>query len=180
MKLNVLIIDYPGYGKCGGSPSESGCYAAADAWHDWLVRDKKIQPGRIILYGVSLGGGVAVNLASRKEHRALILVKTFTSMPDAAKNIYPFLPVHWLMSNRFDNLAKIGACRHPVFIANSPQDELAPLSQGRKLFDAANEPKEFFELAGGHNAGLPKEFFLALKAFLDAHAPAVKASAPAS
>ena len=110
LDASVLIIDYPGYGKSEGSPSEQGCYAAADAAYDWLIGEKKIAPRKLSIYGASLGGGVAVDLASRKEHRALILVKTFTSLPDAASSLYWWLPVpkQALMTNRFDSLSKIG------------------------------------------------------------------------
>jgi fermentation-respiration switch protein FrsA (DUF1100 family) len=166
LQLGVLIIDYPGYGKSAGSPSEIGCYAAADAGYDWLVDERRIDPGQIILYGGSLGGGVAVDLASRREHRALILAKTFTSMPDVGQSIFPWLPVRWLMRNRFNNLNKIEFCRRPVFIANSMEDELIPFSHGQKLFAAANEPKMFVELKGGHNEALTEDFFRPLMLFL--------------
>ncbi len=169
LRMNVLIIDYPGYGKSEGSPNEMGCYDAADAAYDWLVEQKRIAPERIILYGVSLGGGVAVDLASRKEHAALVLVKTFTSIPDVGQYWYPWLPVRWLARNRFNSLNKIEFCQRPIFIAGSLDDQLIPFALGKKLFDAANEPKEFFTLQGGHNQGLPKEFFDSLQAFLQRH-----------
>jgi len=171
LKIGVLQVDYPGYGKSDGSPSEAGCYAAADAAYDWLVHQKKIDPKRIIIYGVSLGGGVAVNLASRRDHRALVLVKTFTSMPDVGQNMHPWLPVRWLMRNRFDSVGKIGQIRRPVFVAGSIHDQLIPYEQGQRLFEAANEPKEFFTLEGGHNDGLSPRFFESLRLFLRERAP---------
>ena len=106
---SALIIDYPGYGKSSGRPSEAGCYAAADAAYDWLTRTQGIPPQSILVYGESLGGGIAVDLASRRLHRALILVKTFTSAPDVGQSHLPYLPIRWLMSNRFDSLSKIDA-----------------------------------------------------------------------
>jgi fermentation-respiration switch protein FrsA (DUF1100 family) len=167
MGESVLIFDYPGYGRSQGQPSEAGCYAAADAAYDWLLSVPKVPGEGIILYGGSLGGGVAVDLAARRPHRALLLAKTFTSMPDVGKHLHPWLPVHWLMHNRFDNLAKIGKCAGPVVIASGTADELIPFSQGERLFAAANEPKLFVPLEGSdHNAPLPLDFFRAVREFL--------------
>ena len=169
---SVLIFDYPGYGRSEGTPSEAGCYAAADAAYDWLTETKRIWPERIILYGKSLGGGVAVELASRRPHRALILVRTFTSIPDVAQQHYPFLPARWLVRNRFDNLQKIGRCTRPVFIAQGDRDSLIPFSHGKRLFAAANEPKTFFCLKGcDHNDPFPTDYFVAIRRFLETYAP---------
>jgi fermentation-respiration switch protein FrsA (DUF1100 family) len=165
---SVLIFDYPGYGKSEGRPSEAGCYAAADAAYDWLVKDQKIAPERILLYGGSMGGGVAVDLASRKPCRAVVLLKTFTTMPDVGAAIYPWLPVRWVMRNRFDNLAKIGKIHVPVFIAQGTADRLIPFAHGKRLFAAANEPKAFFAMEGAdHNDPAPVKMFSALVEFLD-------------
>jgi fermentation-respiration switch protein FrsA (DUF1100 family) len=164
---SVLIFDYPGYGRSAGRPTEQGCYAAADAAYDWLTQTKGIRADQILLYGGSLGGAVAIDLASRKPHRALVVDKTFTSMPDVAQSLYPWLPVRWLMRNRFDNLAKIRLCRQPVFIAHGTTDDLVPFVHGKRLFAAANEPKVFLCLEGcGHNDPLPGEFFESLRGFL--------------
>jgi fermentation-respiration switch protein FrsA (DUF1100 family) len=168
MGESVLIFDYPGYGKSEGKPSEAGCYAAADAAYDWLLDVQKFPGDQILLYGGSLGGGVAVELATRRPHRALLLAKTFTSMPDVGQHLYPWLPVRWLMRNRFDNLAKIGKCAGPVVIANGTADALVPFSQGERLFAAANGPKLFYPLQGGdHNDPLPLDFFRAVRHFLN-------------
>jgi fermentation-respiration switch protein FrsA (DUF1100 family) len=168
LKVQVLIFDYPGYGKSGGRPTEQGCYHAADAAYAYLTDQKKIAPDKILLYGGSLGGGVAVDLASRKPHRGLILVKTFTSAPEAGASMLPWLPVRWLMRNRFDNLSKIKTCTRPVFIAHGTADTLIPFAQGKRLYEAANEPKQFFTLEGAdHNDSLPAEFFTKLRGFLD-------------
>jgi fermentation-respiration switch protein FrsA (DUF1100 family) len=172
LKVSVLIIDYPGYGKSEGGPSEQGCYQAADAAHAWLTDEKKFAPKKILLYGASLGGGVITDLASRKDHRALVLIKTFTSLPDVASELYWWLPVpkHALMRNRFDSLSKIASCRRPVFIAHGTRDELIPYAHGERLYQAANEPKRFLPIEGdGHNNALPEEFFPALKDFLQKH-----------
>ncbi len=163
----VLLFDYPGYGKSEGRSSEASCYAAGEAAYEWLKSVAKIAPGRIVLLGESLGGGTAVELATRHEHRALVLVYTFTSLPDAAKFHYPWLPTKWLMRTRFDNLSKIGGCNRPVFVAHGTDDEVVPFRQGEELFAAANEPKEFFRMDGvKHNIHLSDEFYEALAKFL--------------
>lgn len=167
LKMHVLIFDFPGYGKSEGRPSEEGCYRSADAAYAFLTDGKQIDPRGILIYGASLGGGVAVDLAARKPHRALVLVKTFTSAPEAAAAMYPWLPVRWLMRNRFDNLSKIKSCAGPIFIGHGTVDRLVPFAQGKRLYEAANEPKAFFTLEGAdHNDSLPVEFFEALKGFL--------------
>jgi len=170
LKVSVLIFDYPGFGKSDGSPDEAGCIAAADAAYDWL--SKKVHPDWIILYGESLGGGVATDLATRKQHRALVLTKTFTSVPDTAQKLYPFLPARWLVHSQYNNLEKIGQLKRPVFIIHGDRDELIPFSMGERLFAAANEPKKFYPVPGcRHNDGLPPECFTSLAEFLHAKAP---------
>jgi fermentation-respiration switch protein FrsA (DUF1100 family) len=167
---STLAIDYPGYGKSEGKPNEAKCYAAAEAAFRWLTEEKKIPASRIILFGDSLGGGVAVEMATRHEHRALVLAKSFTSLPAVAQRMYRWLPVRWLMRNRFDNLSKIPNCTGPVFIANGTKDGLVPYAHGEELFGAANEPKLFFPLVDqDHNDKLPDEFMLALRQFLNEH-----------
>jgi fermentation-respiration switch protein FrsA (DUF1100 family) len=170
--IPVLIFDYPGYGRSEGSPTEAGCYASADAAYAWLTRTMKVPSESVLIFGASLGGGVAVDLASRQPHRALILVKTFTSIPDAAQGVYPWLPVRWLVRNRFDNYEKIAKCRRPIFIAHGTADRLVPLAHGERLFEAASQPKRFVAMAGlDHNDGLSAEFFSALRSFLDETSP---------
>jgi fermentation-respiration switch protein FrsA (DUF1100 family) len=168
--LSVLIIDYPGFGKSTGSPSEQGCYRAGEAAYVWLTQVEKIPPAEIVLFGKSLGGGVATDLASRKDHRALALIKTYTSLPDVGSYLYPWLPVRMLMRNRFDSLNRMAACRRPVFVAHGTADELIPFALGQRLYQAANEPKEFFAMPGlTHNDPFPEEFYAAFKEFLRKH-----------
>jgi uncharacterized protein len=167
LRESVLIVDYPGYGYSEGQPTEAGCYAAADAAYDWLTQTEQIPPERIILFGKSLGGGVAVDLARRRPHRALVLAKTFTSVPDMAQELYPFLPGRWLVRNRFDSLTKIGSCPAPVFIAHGDCDRTIPCSQGQRLFEAAREPKRFLLMPGcDHNDALPPAFYVELADFI--------------
>ena len=170
--VGVLVFDYPGYGRSSGKPSEKGCYAAGEAAYRWLSDEAKVPANRIVLLGESLGGGTAVELATGHDHRALVLVFTFTSLPAVAKVHYPWLPTHTLMRTRFDNLSKIGRCRRPVFVAHGTADEVVPFAHGEALFAAANEPKEFLRLDGfTHNILLGEPFYAGLKRFLEVHAP---------
>jgi fermentation-respiration switch protein FrsA (DUF1100 family) len=166
LDMPLLIVDYPGYGKSGGSPSEQGCYQAADAAYDWL-RGRDIAARDILLFGDSLGGGVAVELASRRDCRALVLVKTFTRLPDVGSHLYPILPVRWLMRHHFDSLSRIGQCHRPVLIAHGTADTFVPFELGKRLYEAANEPKVFVTLEGGvHDGLLPDELLGRLKTFV--------------
>lgn len=152
LRRSVLIFDYPGYGRSDGKPDESGCYAAADAAYEWLTDSAGIAPNDIVLFGESLGGGVATDLALRRPHAALVLVKTFTSIPGIARARLLTSASAALVRNRFDNLAKIGRCPAPVFIAHGDRDRVIPFSQAQQLLQAAPEPKRFFLLKGDdHN-----------------------------
>jgi uncharacterized protein len=166
----VLIFDYPGYGKSGGKPSEAGCYGAAGAAYNWLIDQQDVLANKVILFGGSLGGGVAVDLASRRSHRALVLMSTFTSVPDVAQSIYFWAPARYLVSNRFDNLAKIERCQSPIFIAHGTDDDLIPIQFSERLFAAAPEPKQFFPMPGyRHDESLSRACYRALREFLEAH-----------
>lgn len=173
LRMPIFIFDYPGYGKSEGKPSEQGCYAAGDAAYDWLTQTKGIAPENILLYGDSLGGGVAVELARRRPHRALLLVRVFTSIPDMAQLHFPWLPARWLVRNRFDNLEKIGHCPRPIFLAHGDCDTIVPCSYGQQVFAKAPEPKQFFLMEGcDHNDPLGPDFHAALRDFLKNKAPA--------
>jgi uncharacterized protein len=168
----VLLFDYPGYGKNAGTPTEESCYAAGESAYKWLTEQQKIAPNRIILCGESLGGGTAVELATRHEHRALVLIYTFTSLPAAAKYHFPFLPTYSLMKTRFDNLSKIKRCTRPVFFVHGTADRVVPFSHSEQLYAAANEPKYFLRLEDfGHSMLLGEPFLSELAKFLNAHAP---------
>jgi fermentation-respiration switch protein FrsA (DUF1100 family) len=173
MKQGVLLFDYPGFGKSGGTPSEAGCYAAGDAALAWLTEAQQVPPGRVVLYGGSLGGAIAIDLARRHPCRTLFLVSTFTSFPDMAEKVVPWLPGRWLVHNRYDNLGKIADCHAPVFVVHDRGDTLIPFSQGERLFAAAAEPKQFFATTGiRHNDQPGSDVYPALRLFLDRHAPA--------
>lgn len=162
---SVLIFDYPGFGQSAGRPTEAGCYAAADTAYEWLAQ--RVPAQRLVILGQSLGGAVAIDLASRRPHRALAVFKTFTSFPDLAQKHFPFLPARYLVRNRFDNLQKISNCSAPVFIAHGDRDHLIPLRQAQRLFAAARQPKEFQLLTGiGHRGGLKESSLAVLARFL--------------
>jgi fermentation-respiration switch protein FrsA (DUF1100 family) len=166
LQMSVLAFDYPGFGQSEGVASEAGCYAAADAAYDWLAQQVPAQ--QIILVGQSLGGGVATEIASRRTHRALVLLKTFTSFPDVARAELPIFPfAQWLAHNHFDNLGKIKQCHGPVFIAHGDCDHLIPFSQAQQLFEAAPDPKRLLCLKGcGHHGDVMPIILPALADFL--------------
>ncbi|MBL8669175.1 MAG: alpha/beta hydrolase [Alphaproteobacteria bacterium] len=150
----ALAIDYRGYGRSSGAPSEAGTYLdAAAAWRH-LVEVRGVQADRIVVVGESLGGGAASWLATERKVGALVLASTFTSVPDLGAQVYWFLPVRLLARTRYDNRARMPRLKVPVLVAHSPADEIVPFSHGESLFGAAPPPKRFLALAGGHNEGL--------------------------
>jgi fermentation-respiration switch protein FrsA (DUF1100 family) len=161
--LNILIIDYHGYGKSEGSPGEAESYADAETAWRYLVETRRIPAQKIVLFGRSLGGCVAAWLAARVAPAGLILESTFTSVPDMAAKIYPFFPVRLLARIRLDAKTSLASVRAPVLVIHSADDEIVPVAHGRALFDAAPEPKRFLELRGGHNDGflVSREVYLA-------------------
>lgn len=166
LQRSVLIFDYPGYGRSSGKPSEPGCYAAADAAFDWLASTAGVRPEEIILYGESLGGGAATELAVRRSARALVLVRTFTCVPDVVRGSW-LSSMAPLVRNRFDNLARIPQCTMPIFIAHGDRDTVIPLEHGVKLYEAAPQPRRGHLLKNlGHNDDLPADFYEALAQFL--------------
>ena len=146
LERSVLIFDYPGYGRSEGKPSEAGCYAAATAAYDWLVTYKGIDATKSVIVGESLGGGVAVDLASRRPHRALVLIRTFTSVPDVAATSPLLFSAPAIMVNRFDSLKKIPSCPSPIFIAQADKDRIMPFAHGEQLRAAARAPAQLYRL----------------------------------
>jgi len=146
-----FIIDYRGYGRSAGSPSEEGTYADADAAWNYLTQARGWTAADIVVVGESLGGPVAARLAARGKPRALILQSTFTSLPDVAAQVYPFLPVRWISRFRYDTRASLSDVSAPVLVAHSRGDELIAFDHGRALYEAVRGPKQFVELHGGHN-----------------------------
>jgi uncharacterized protein len=152
--LSTFIYDYRGYGRSKGKPTEEGTYRDITGAWQYLTESRKVPAGQILLYGQSLGGPIAAKLAAEKTPVALILDSTFTSFVDIAGYHYPFLPVRWLARFEYNTLEHVNAVRCPVLVIHSPDDEIAPFSQGAALYEAAPEPKAFVKLRGGHNDAL--------------------------
>lgn len=175
LRLSALMVDYRGYGASTGSPSEAGTYADAEAAWRHLTEERRIPPGRIVVFGESLGGAIAAHLAARVQPAALVLHSAFTSAPDLAADLYPFLPARRLTRFTYDTLTAVKASRCPLLVAHSPQDEIVPLAHGRRLHEAAPGPKQWIDLAGSHNGGflfMRKDWVRQFDEFLQRHLPA--------
>ena len=168
--VSVFLFDYRGYGRSDGHISEDGTYLDAQAARSYLWSRQDVDPGKIVLFGRSLGCAVAVDLASRHRPYALILESPFTSISDMAKRVVPLLPIGVFLRTKYDSLSKIGGISAPLLILHGDQDEVVPVASGLRLYQAANEPKEFYTINGaGHNdtyiAG-GEAYFDALRRFL--------------
>jgi len=153
--LDVFIFDYRGYGASEGKPSEAGLYQdAASAWR-YLVETRGVSPGNIVVFGRSLGGAVAAQLASRVRPQpgALILESTLSSARDFAKAAFPLLSHVLVIRYQFDSVARLARVHCPVLVLHSPTDEIMPYRLGEKLYQSAHEPKRFVALRGDHNNG---------------------------
>lgn len=153
MGLNVLALDYRGYGESDGEPSEAGLYLDARAAYRWLRETKGIPPHRLVLLGGSLGSTVAVDLATEAELAGLILEGTLISTARVGQDRYPLWPIERVAKNRFDALSKIGRVRCPKLFLHARGDRIIPIHHGRAVFAAATEPKRWVELDGGHDDG---------------------------
>ncbi len=152
--VEVLIIDYRGYGHSEGRPSEEGVYRDARAAWKFLILEHGIDADRVVVFGKSLGGAAAIDLASHVEPAGLIVQSSFTSVPDMAARHYPFVPA-FALRTKMDSLSKISSIGCPKLFIHSTHDEIVPYKMGRRLFDAAGGPKTFFEVVGsGHNETL--------------------------
>lgn len=151
--LSILIFDYRGYGQSEGAPSEQGTYRDAEAAWRYLIEKRDIPAHRIVLFGRSLGGAIAAWLAARHTPQALIIESVFTSVPDMASQMYPFLPVRLLARFQYNTRQNLEAVNCPLLVIHSPEDEIVPIEHGRRLFDSANKPKQFLNIRGDHNNG---------------------------
>jgi uncharacterized protein len=167
----VLIFDYPGYGKSGGRPTEAGCYAAGELMYDFIVNRMQVPAERVILYGGSLGGAIATELACKFPPRVLVLVSAFTSIRDMARCQFPWLPfISWFAATRLDNLSKMASCKAPVFIAHGTADRLVPFAHSERLRQAVQQPSRLFPMEGyDHNHTPGPDFYESLKEFLQSH-----------
>lgn len=166
--VSLLMFDYRGYGRSEGKPNEAGVLADARAARVWLARRAGIAESDVVLMGRSVGGAVAVDLAAADGARGLVLESTFTSIPDVAAYHYPWLPVRHVLSTQLNSLAKIASYHGPLLASHGDADTVVPYSLGRRLFEAANEPKQFITIPGrNHNDPQNGAYYDALIAFLD-------------
>jgi len=152
LNVSVFVFDYRGYGRSAGQPNELGMYHDARAAHHWLTTDKGIAPDDVVFFGESLGTAAVLQLALEVLPRALILESPFTSVVAMGQRAFPWLPMRWLMRNRFASIEKIARYHGPRLIIHSTADTLIPFAMGQTLFERANAPKRFYAVAGAdHN-----------------------------
>ncbi|MDR1383713.1 MAG: alpha/beta hydrolase [Planctomycetaceae bacterium] len=170
LRCNVLIFDYAGYGKSEGKPTTKGILDDGRAARNWLAAHDGISREQVIVYGQSLGGSVAVDIAAKDGSQGLIVESSFTSLGDMGRKMFPFLPVNYLLHERLASVEKIGKVTCPVFISHGKPDRVVPFSQGRRLFDNAQEPKTFYIPPSGydyHSAPHCEEHRKKLKEFIN-------------
>lgn len=160
--LNVLLFDYRGYGQSSGEAHEAGLYLDAEAAWDHAVTARGVAPGAIVLHGQSMGGAVAAWLAARREPAALVVESAFTSVPELAGQLYPWLPGRWLSHLKLDTRAGLARARCPVLVIHSRDDEIIPFAHGEALHAAAAGRKALVALGGSHNDG----FWLGREAYV--------------
>jgi fermentation-respiration switch protein FrsA (DUF1100 family) len=151
--VNCLIFDYRGYGNSEGRTTEEGTYLDARAAYEWLRETKKTAANNIIIFGRSLGASIAAQLATQVEARGLIVESGFTSYADIGKKFYPYMPVRLFASFSYNTVGYLQQVHCPVLVIHSQTDELVPFQFGLELYETANEPKDFVEIAGSHNDG---------------------------
>jgi pimeloyl-ACP methyl ester carboxylesterase len=164
--VRVMMVDYRGYGQSEGKPSEEGLYLDAQAAYTYLRESEKLKAEEIIFFGESLGGAVAIDLASKHPAKALVVESTFTSLRELASKLFPFVP-SMLVSKSYDSIKKISQLRLPTIIIHGTEDEIVPFEMGERLFEAAQEKKEFLSIKRAHHNDLyllaGEEYFDLLK-----------------
>ena len=167
--LNLLAFDYRGYGESEGTPTEAGLYADAQAAYRFLQDSLRVPAERIVLFGHSLGSAVAVELATREPAAGLVLDGAVASVVGRAQEVYPFVPVRWIARSQYASIEKIPRVAMPKLFLHARDDEVIPFAHGRRLFEAAPEPKTFVALRGGHGDAFDVDsaaYFGAIRDFL--------------
>jgi uncharacterized protein len=166
MNINFLIIAWRGFSGNNGKPSEEGLYLDGNSAINWLIK-KGVTEKNLILYGESLGTGVAIHLAQNRNFGGVILETPFTSMVDAAKKFYPYIPVNLLLKDKFENYKKVKNINSPILVMHGEIDQIVPFSMGKKIYEIANEPKySYFTKYDNHMMEYNESLVLALKSFL--------------
>jgi fermentation-respiration switch protein FrsA (DUF1100 family) len=164
--LDVLIVDYRGYGQSTGKPTESGTYRDAQAAWNYLLGERRASPGRIVIFGRSLGGAVGAWLAAglpvEQRPAAVIIESSFTSGADMARRLYPLFPARLLTRLKYTVAEYAARLPCPVLVVHSRDDEIIPFAMGQAIYAAAPQPKDFIELRGDHNAG----FWISREAYM--------------
>ena len=157
-------------GRCRSDATASDAHGERDgrSGYDYLVTTLRVPPSRIAIFGWSLGTAVAVDLASHVPCAAVMLEGAPASLVDIGRLRYPFIPIRLVMRNPFDSILKIGAIHAPLLFLHSPEDAVVPIAEGRRLFAAAHDPKEFVEVQGGHVNAAERDprFFEYVRQFL--------------
>ena len=167
MNINFLIIAWRGFNGNKGKPSERGLYVDGKSAIDWLKK-KGVDEKNLILYGESLGTGVATHLAQNKNYAGVILETPFTSMVDAAKNFYPYIPINLLLKDKFENFKKVKNINIPILVMHGEIDQIVPFSMGKKIYEIANNPKySYFTKYDDHMMEYDENLVLALKSFFN-------------
>jgi fermentation-respiration switch protein FrsA (DUF1100 family) len=155
--INLLAFDYRGFGESTGAPEERGLYADATASYEYLTRTLRVPPERLVIFGHSLGSGVAIELASRVPAAGLIVEGAFTSVVERGQELFPLFPVGLIATQRFPSLDRIASINMPKLFLHSPEDTVIPYAHGRRLFDAARDPKRIVDVKGGHEYAFRKD-----------------------
>ena len=167
MNINFLLVSWRGFSGNNGKPTEKGLYEDAKSAVDWL-ESKGINKNQIIIYGESLGTGVAVEIAQNNNFAGVILESPFTSMSAAGKKKYPFLPVKLLLKDKYENIKKIKNVKIPILVMHGKVDKIVPFYMGKKIYELANEPKySYFSEYDDHMMEYNKRLLDELKKFID-------------
>ncbi len=167
MNINFLLIAWRGFSGNKGKPTEKGLYEDAESAVRWL-KSKGIGQNNIIVYGESLGTGVATEIAQNKNFAGIILESPFTSMIDAGKDKYPYLPVRFLLKDKYESNKKIKNINIPILIMHGKVDNLVPFHMGKKMYELANDPKySYFSDYDDHMMEYNENLLKALKDFIN-------------
>jgi len=167
MNINFLIIAWRGFSGNNGKPTEQGLYEDGKSAINW-VAEKGVDEKNLILYGESLGTGIATHLAQNKSFAGVILETPFTSMVDAAKKFYPYIPVSLLLKDKFENYKKVNNINSPILVMHGEKDQIVPFTMGKKIYEIANEPKySYFTKYDNHMMEYDDKLVLALKSFFE-------------